>query len=98
MLIRHQRRASRGFAMLPVAISAGGQDYVGLLRDISSAGMFFYSKIIPCVGAEIHLVISVSAIDPNLTVCCKCRVVRVEPGLAGAATGVGVTIEGYWDR
>jgi hypothetical protein len=48
--------------------------------------MFFYSKIILYVGAEIHLVISISALDPNLTVSCKCRVVRVEPGLAGAAT------------
>ena len=95
MLIRHQRRAHRGFAVLPLAISAGGQDYVGLLRDISSAGMFFYSQIILYVGSEIQLVITVSAVDPNLTVSCKCRVVRVEPGLAGAATGVGVTIEGY---
>ena len=62
-----ERLASRGFAVLPLTISAHGRHYVGLLRDISSGGMFFYSKINPYVGAEIQLVISVSAADPDLT-------------------------------
>ena len=95
ILFRHQRRAPRGFAVLPLAVSAAGQDHVGLLRDISNTGMFFYSKVILTIGSEIHLVVNVSSVDPELTVRCKCRVVRVDPGLAGAATGVGVTIEGY---
>jgi len=88
-------RPPRGFAVLPLAVSAAGQDHVGLLRDISNTGMFFYSKVILTIGSEIHLVVNVSSVDPELTVRCKCRVVRVDPGLAGAATGVGVTIEGY---
>ena len=92
ILFRHQRRAPRGFAVLPLAVSAAGQDHVGLLRDISNSGML---KVIPTIGSEIHLVVNVSSVDPELTVRCKCRVVRVDPGLAGAATGVGVTIEGY---
>ena len=92
ILFRHQRRAPRGFAVLPLAVSAAGQDHVGLLRDISNSGML---KVIPTIGSEIHLVVNVSSVDPGLTVRYKCRVVRVDPGLAGAATGVGVTIEGY---
>ena len=81
--------------VLPLAVEVAGRGHIGLLRDISSAGIFFYSKALPRVGSQIRLILNVSALDPAIIVCCICRVVRVVPGLGGAATGVGVTIEAY---
>ena len=89
-----QRRAPRGLAIHPVALKIEGEEHIGVLRDISQAGMFFYSKAAPVVGSEIRAVIQPSAFDPHLIVSCKCRVVRTEQQ-DGAATGVGAVIESY---
>jgi hypothetical protein len=89
------RKARRGGAILPLTISADGNTSVGLLRDVSTAGMFFYAKIAPKIGSELRVLVHPSAADCGVTICCKCKVIRVEPGVAGAATGIGVTIEGY---
>ena len=66
-----------------------------MLRDVSTVGMFVYSNLTPDVGSELHVIVHPSATDCGVTVCCKCKVVRVETGLAGSATGIGVTIEGH---
>ena len=89
---RH-RVASRRLAILPLTVKSNGKTSVGLLRDISSAGLFFFANLNPTMGAE--LLVSTSAGDQGLKMCCKCRVVRVEPSAEGVATGIGVTIEGY---
>ena len=90
------RTARRGQAFLPVTImTAAGDKSVGLLRDVSTAGMFVYSNLTPDVGSELRVIVHPSATDCGVTVCCKCKVVRVEAGMAGSATGIGVTIEGY---
>jgi len=80
---------------MPVAISAEGQETVGLLRDISQTGMFFYCSSAPNMGTLVEVVIRPSAADPGVVVRCRCKVVRLESPIPGAATGVGVSIEEY---
>ena len=46
-----RRRQRRGFAVLPLTIRANGSEHVGLLRDISPSGLFFYSDAKPAVGS-----------------------------------------------
>jgi hypothetical protein len=91
----NQRIEPRGLAVMPAVVRADGQDNVGLLRDISQTGMFFYSSLRPSVGSEVEVLLRPSAADPTVVVRCRCRVVRTEPSTAGAATGVGVAIEEY---
>jgi hypothetical protein len=91
----NQRLEARGLAVLPVVVRAEGQESVGLLRDISQTGMFFYCSLSPEVGSDIEVVIRPSVADADVAVRCRCRVVRAEASLPGAATGVGVAIEEY---
>jgi len=81
--------------VLPVVVRAEEQENVGLLRDISQTGMFFYCSLSPSVGSQVEVVIRPSLADPSVAVRCRCRVVRVEPSLPGAATGVAVAIQEY---
>ena len=91
----NQRLEPRGLAVMPAVIRADGQENVGLLRDISQTGMFFYCSLSPVVGSTVEVLLRPSAADPTVVVRCRCRVVRTEPSRAGAATGVGVAIEEY---
>ena len=81
--------------MLPVVVRAEGRDCVGVLRDISVAGMFLYASIPAVVGTDIQVTIKPCAADPDLMVNCRGRVVRVESHEGGAATGLAVAILGY---
>jgi hypothetical protein len=91
----NQRLEPRGLAVLPVVVRAAAQESVGLLRDISQTGMFFYSSLSPAVGSDVEVMIRPSVADSRVTVRCRCRVVRLESSMSGAATGVGVAIEEY---
>lgn len=91
----NQRLEERGLAVLPAVIRSEAQESVGLLRDISQTGMFFYCSLTLAVGSEIEVVIRPSVADASVMVGCRCRVVRTEPSVPGAATGVGVAIEEY---
>jgi len=91
----NQRLEPRGLAVLPVVVRAEAQESVGLLRDISQTGMFFYCSLSPAVGSQLEVVIRPSVADANVAVRCRCRVVRIESKLPGAAAGVAVTIEEY---
>jgi hypothetical protein len=91
----NQRLETRGLAVLPVVVRAEDQERVGLLRDISQTGMFFYCSLTPEVGSDIEVLLRPSVADPSVVVRCRCRVVRIEASLLGAATGVGVAIQEY---
>ena len=91
----NQRLEPRGLAVMPAVIRADGQENVGLLRDISQTGMFFYCSLSPVVGSTVEVLLRPSAADPTVVVRCRCRVVRTELSRGGAATGGGVAIEEY---
>ena len=91
----NQRLEPRGIAVLPVVVRAEAQEAVGLLRDISQTGMFFYCNLTPAVGSDVEVMIRPSVADTSVAVRCRCRVVRTEASLPGAATGVGVEVEEY---
>ena len=91
----NQRLEARGLVVLPVVVRAQAGESVGLLRDISQTGMFFYCSLNPSVGSEIEVTIRPSPADPSVAVRCRCKVVRSEASLPGAATGVAVAIEEY---
>lgn len=91
----NQRLEARGLAVLPVVVRAETKEIVGLLRDISQTGMFFYCNLMPQVGSDLEVLLRPSVADPGVVVRCRCRVVRIEPSVPGAATGVGVAIEEY---
>jgi hypothetical protein len=91
----NRRLEARGISVLPLVVRTEEQECVGLLRDISQTGLFFYCSLSPRVGSEVEVLIRPSAADPSVAVRCRCRVVRIEASVPGAATGVGVAIEEY---
>ncbi len=91
----NRRLEARGICVLPLAVQTGERECVGLLRDISQTGMFFYCSLRPAVGSEVEVVIRPSVEDSRVAVRCRCRVVRTETSVPGAAIGVGVAIQEY---
>lgn len=91
----NRRLEPRGICVLSLKVQTAEHESVGLLRDISQTGMFFYCKLSPAVGSEIEVTIRPSVVDSKMVVRCRCRVVRIEASVPGAATGVGVAIQEY---
>lgn len=97
MLGQHeQREAGRNFVIAPAAIDVGGESHVGLVRDVSSTGMFLYSDFMPDCGSTIQLTMQLK--DESLKVesfDCKGTVVRVQGADSGAAVGIAVKIHNF---
>ncbi len=91
----NRRLELRGICVLSLKVRTGERENVGLLRDISQTGMFFYCSLNPAVGSQIEVTIRPSMADSRIVVRCRCRVVRIEASVPGAATGVGVAIQEY---
>ena len=91
----NRRLEPRGICVLSLKVQTAEHESVGLLRDISQTGMFFYCRLSPAVGSEIEVTIRPSVADSRIVVRCRCRVVRIEASVPGAATGVGVEIQEY---
>jgi PilZ domain-containing protein len=73
---------------------------VGLIRDVSRSGIFFYSNFAPEVGSRLTVSFTVPPSDANSDsslspgeITCTGKVVRVVKGNAGAATGIGLRLE-----
>ena len=73
---------------------------VGLIRDVSRSGIFFYSNFAPEIGSRLTVSFTVPPSDTSsdipLTpgeITCRGKVVRVVKGNAGAATGIGLRLE-----
>jgi PilZ domain len=76
------------------------EDKIGLIRDVSDSGIFFYANFMPEVGAEITLSFSIPPSDENSPeeaatgeVTCRGRVVRLVKFSPGAATGIALRLE-----
>lgn len=94
-----RRSGQRVAARLPVRVksksaSAGGE-LAAETRDVSSNGVFLYTKSHMAAGSDVELVL---ILPPELTagekcwVCCHARVLRVEQG-PGAEFGVAAAIQ-----
>ncbi len=76
------------------------QDKIGLIRDMSDSGIFFYSNIAPEMGSDVILTFNIPSSDrQSFTapagggVVCRGTVVRLVKTAAGAATGVAIELE-----
>ena len=86
-------RASRRFfihAAADVRSSLVPGIHVGVIRDISEGGIFFYSDFKPSIGTRVRLSF-VSPIE-NTRQHCEGIVVRVEHSRAGAAPGIALQL------
>ncbi len=101
------RKAPRFKTENPVSArwtNGGLHEVVGKTRDVSTAGLFFYTESAPDNGSEIEVMVT---LPPEVTgseakaVICRGRVVRVEAVDEGEATaptakyGVAVEVDSY---
>jgi hypothetical protein len=94
--LHEQREADRNFVIAPAAIDIAGESHVGLVRDVSSSGMFLYSDFIPACGATIQLKMQLrgESLKPELFDC-QGTVVRVQGANSGAAVGIAVKLHNF---
>lgn len=91
-----RRSRQRVTTRLPVRVKSGaeGAELAAETRDVSTNGVFLYTKSRMTEGADVELVL---ILPPELTsgekcwVCCHARVLRVEHG-AGRDFGVAAEI------
>jgi c-di-GMP-binding flagellar brake protein YcgR len=94
----HERSAERVRvdAFVKVHGEGGFQDLVFRTRDLSSTGLFLYTKVARAYPFKVGSTLSLDLYDHDHQVSCTCVVVRVvEPGSAesvGYPTGFGLRI------
>jgi hypothetical protein len=84
-----ERGAVRALLTAPAVVTSEGQRHLGLVRDLSSTGVFFYTEFELSCGSCIEVEIKVTK-DGSKTLRCCGKVVRVVRGIAGSAFGVAV--------
>jgi PilZ domain len=82
----NQRSSRRVFIVCPIAVKFKAGTAHGIVRDISSEGVFFYSKFRPTLDMDIDFVIQIEGQNMRGTG----KVVRVQESVPGAAIGVAV--------
>jgi PilZ domain-containing protein len=89
-----QRRALRLLTTAQAVVLMDGERHIGLVRDLSSTGLFVYSDFTPELGTELKLTIRLSR-DKNKTAVflCSGNVVRVEASNKGVAVGIAVRLD-----
>lgn len=90
----NRRGTVRTLLILPVSLGLGLTDHVGIIRDISPTGMFFYSDFTPPVGAEIELQVRPPQPSYPQRLTYRGIVVRLTTGVRGAAMGIGLSLTG----
>jgi len=93
-----ERRAKQRFPIqLPFAIGSASSAIHGVSRDVSAAGVFFYTDNWPLGFSPIEFRMILPAVitgTESIRVVCKGTVVRVEED-PQAKTGVAATIDSY---
>ena len=102
-LHEEQRSTHRKEVCLSARVSCAEpqqEDKIGLIRDISVSGIFFYSNFAPELGSTVTLSFIVPPSDQTSPdeaatgeVTCRGRVVRVVKFSEGAATGIALRLE-----
>src|SRR5437588_4686726 len=98
-----QRAAERRALCVSARVSGADpaqHDKIGLIRDVSPSGIFFYSNFAPEVGSDITLSFTIPASDRHSPhghdaegeVVCTGKVVRVVKFSEGAATGIALRL------
>ncbi len=87
-----QRASRRTLVVAPCVIFFGNQRHVGLIRDISSTGLFAYSDFTPSLGEALRVLLTERTELGTKTVTCHGIVVRVESKGIGAATGIALRV------
>ena len=90
----NRRGNTRTLLILPVSVSLGYAQRPGVIRDISPTGMFLYSDFRPPLGAEIELKLTTPEPSYPRHLTYRATVVRLTSGVAGAAVGIGLTLNG----
>ncbi len=91
---RSTLRSFVGTAFVLTLKDGDPRQHVGLIRDVSEQGMFFYSDLNPACGSELDFEFTLPRPETQpVWVACKGRVVRVEHPAPGAAIGVALSIQ-----
>jgi hypothetical protein len=92
--LAEERQVSRVHVTLPATINCPAlncENGLAIVRDLSTAGAFFYSELDAKEGARLTLQFVLSAFGKNIRMLCEGTIVRVEHFPRGAATGVAVS-------
>ena len=90
------RASRRTLLVAPCVVFLGDQRHVGLIRDISSTGLFAYSDFTPAIGETVRIILTERTEGGGTkTVTCHGVVVRVESKGTGAATGIALRVAGF---
>lgn len=90
-----QRSGERQLTTMPATVFFHERRHVGLVRDLSESGLFVYSDFEPKQNDPLFLILKVTQADGSTTnLECNGQVVRVEAGIAGAAVGIAVKLNG----
>ena len=91
-----RRSQARKAVRAPVKVRRrGGDEQLGLVRDLSSTGIFLYSEAGLEAGAKLELVVMLPpglGMGPGGWTLCQASVVRVEQG-TGNGVGVAATLD-----
>ncbi len=96
MLGRHgeQRSAIRLLTTAQAVVYHEDERHIGLVRDLSSNGLFIYSDFTPELGTELKITVRLAREKEQSQVLpCAGKVVRVESPDEGAAVGLAVRLE-----
>src|ERR1700761_7134808 len=74
----NKRLSARKLVVAPCLVYFRDRRHVGLIRDISSSGLFVYSDFEPVLGETLRIVITQRDDFASATVACQGEVVRVE--------------------
>jgi PilZ domain len=86
---REERASNRVLFTAPAVIYANGMRHLGLVRDFSVCGIFFYTDFAPHAGSIVQMTIKLTKCGSK-TLTCIGKVVRVTHGADGAAVGVAI--------
>ncbi len=95
---RDQRAVRRFYLGMTAQVQLSSEDspHNAYIRDWSWAGMFLYSHWVPNGSTPLDLVLSLANGENGpLQVRCRARVVRVERGVSGSATGLALVFSRY---
>ncbi len=95
-IMRRELPEQRRRVRIPLHVSAKVRyapamqgEHLGLIRDVSVGGLFFYSDFKPRVDSPVHLDFTVPMAGRNVQVTCDGTVVRVETSKSKA---IGVAV------